>query len=65
MVAILVLNLVDSEVEEDTLATDQDRLTKDSIAPLKLVAPLMSPPFLSPPSAYDLIQEREDSPQMV
>ena len=55
-VAPLVPNSIGIEVAAVTLDTEQDIITKVLIDPLKLVLPLLSPPLLSPLSAYTFIK---------
>ena len=47
-VAFIGLDLTYTEVDDDTPAEEQERLTKIYIVPLKLVATLFIPPLLYP-----------------
>ena len=58
--ALMVLNPTVAAVPDAIPEEYRDILHLDSLAPLKLVAPLLKPPFLSPPAACDPIKARVD-----
>ena len=61
---LLILDPEASEVLVENPASDTERLPNSSEVPLKLVDPILHSPFLTPSSAYSLIEAKEASLQL-